>query len=53
MLQVAFQSHLPFARILKNVGDAFSKSSSIYYNYKGIKWERAQILQIYIDKKYD
>ena len=30
MLQVAFQSHLPFVRKLQNYGDAFSKSSSIY-----------------------
>ena len=27
-LQVAFQSHLPFANELKNYGDAFLKSSS-------------------------
>ena len=30
-LQVAFQSHLPFARKMQNYGDAFSKSSNILW----------------------
>ena len=49
-LEVAFQSHVLFARKLQNYGDSFSKSSSIYIYIRALLQETPILLHVVLVK---